>query len=110
MMDYFSDVLLVELEPDHEPEPEPVPAPVGIVSVVEKEKEKDELLFDSFGSDSNCKRLTAPGSPRRKPKKHSKSRNQDMIIKGTYYTDSESELIKDGFQLCGLTSNVAELV
>ena len=111
VMDYLSDVSLMELEP--EPEPEPVPEnPERKVSVVEKEmekeKDKNELPVDSVGS--NCKSLTAPDCPRRKPKKCSKPCTQDMIIKGTSYMDSEPEPIEDGFLLLGLTSNVADLV
>ena len=97
LMDDLSDVTLVELEPDHADEPVLVSENTErIVSVVEKD---GKLPADNVSSRSNCKRSTAPGHPKRKPKKPSKPHSQDMIIEGTYYTNSEPELIKEGFLL-----------
>ena len=91
------DVSLLELEPDGADEPVlESENPERIVSLVEKD---GKLPVDNISSRSNCKRSTAPGHPKRKPKKTSKPHSQDMIIEGTYYTNSEPELIKEGFLL-----------
>ena len=72
---------------------------------------KERLPVDNVSSGPTVRdRQTAPGRPNRRPKKRSKPRTQDMIIEGTYYTDSEPESIKDRFLLVGLTRDVADLV
>ena len=74
MMDYLLDVSLMELKPDREEEPVLVPENTErIVLVVAKKKEK--LPVDNVSSGWNCKRSTAPGRPKRKPKKRSKPHN-----------------------------------
>ena len=93
VMDNLLDISLAELEPDCEDEPVLIPEkPERIFLVLEKD---EKWPVDNVSSRLNCKRSTAPGRPKRKPKKNSKPCIQDMIIKGTYYTDSEPESIKE---------------
>ena len=90
----YSDVSLVELKPEREDSLVPEPAP-------EIEREKEKL---PVASGSRCKRSTAPGRPRRNPKKLLKPRTQDMILDGVYWTDSKPESIEDGCLLLAMLS------
>ena len=79
---------------------------------IDSDKEGKMIETEPLGIDrsgSNYKRSTAPG-PKRRSKKRSRPLTQDMIIEGTYYTDSEPETGEEGFLMCGPTSDVVDLV
>ena len=92
-----------------------IPDRIVMVRHVSRESEKKKCTVETepaliISSGSNCKRSTAPGRPKRRSKKRSKPSTQDMIIEGTYYTDSEPETDEEGFLVCGVTGDIIDLV
>ena len=82
-----------------------VEEPVEPVMDVEPEKEKTPAA-----SRFRCLRSSAPRRVKRKPTKNCRIRTQDMILEGTYWSDTSApESIEDGGLLLGLTQDVIDL-
>ena len=78
---------------------------VEVTPKLEPEKEK------SVAARSSCLRSSAPGQAKKKKgTKKCRTRTQDMIEGGTYYSDeSTPESVEDGYLLLGLTQDVIDL-
>ena len=84
---------------------------VEVTMELNLEKELEPEKEKPVAARSRCLRSTTPGqAKKRKGTKKRRTRTQDMIEGGTYYSDkSAPKSVKDGCLLLGLTQDVIDL-